>query len=493
MKQYDVLVIGAGSAGLSVGISMKRLGFTVLIVEKNDHRIGGDCLNDGCVPSKALIYVSKQVHHARSVDRFGVKAAGAVDMAEVMQYVRERQDIIRAHENDRYLRETEGIDVALGVAHFVGETEVEVVLNDGETMRATAKNIVLCTGSLPRQLEAEGLDAVAKVPGKLHTNQTIFSLKTLPKRLLIVGAGPIGIEMAQAFGRLGSAVTVVGTEERILDKELPEVSELLKKQLEKEGITFKLKRKVTAFPDVNTAEMKAGNGHTDTIPFDVVLVAIGRTFQYDALNLPVAGIELYDRGRLTLNDYLQTTNKHVFAVGDAAAGAPAGQRLFSHGAELQASIVVGNFITPGVFGKKLTYDHFSWVTFTDPEVATFGFSEEDLKTRGKEYERIEYDFARDDRAVIEDYEYARMILFVSPSGINPFGPKILGGTIIAPKAGELIQELILAQQKGLTAGDFFNKTYPYPTASRVNKSIWVDKIGGHLPDLVKKGAKWLYE
>lgn len=492
MKQYDLLVIGAGSAGLSVGISMKRLGFSVLIVEKSDHRIGGDCLNDGCVPSKALIHVSKQIHHARSVDRFGVKAAGEVDLAKVMQYVRERQDIIRAHENARYLRETEGIDVALGVAHFVGETEIEVVLNDGETMRATAKNIVLCTGSVPRQLEADGLDTVANVPGKLHTNQTIFSLETLPKRLLVVGAGPIGMELAQAFGRLGSAVTVVGSENRILDKELPDVSELLQKRLEQEGITFKLGRKVTAFPDVNTAEVTDENGQTATIPFDVVLVAIGRTFQYDALKLSAAGIDLDDKGRLKINDYLQTTNKHVFAVGDAAAGAPAGQRLFSHGAELQASIVVGNFITPGVFEKKLTYQHFSWVTFTDPEVATFGFSEEDLNANWTAYEPIEYDFAHDDRAVIDDYEYARMILLVTPSGLNPFSPKILGGTVIAPKAGELIQELILAQQKDLTAGDFFNKTYPYPTASRVNKSIWVDTIGSNLPDLVKKGAKWLY-
>lgn len=492
MKHYDIIVIGAGSAGLGVGIAMKRLGFAVLLVEKEDHRIGGDCLNDGCVPSKALIHVSRHVHQARSVEPFGVKAVGEVNLAEVMQYVHERQEIIRAHENAQYLRDKEGIDVALGTARFLNETDIEIALDTGETQRATAKNIVLCTGSIPRMLDAEGMDAVAAVPGKLQTNQTIFSLKTLPKRLLIVGAGPIGIEMAQAFARLGSAVTVVGAEERILDKELPEVSEILQKQLEKEGITFKLKRKVTAFPDINIAEIKAKNGHTDTVPFDVVLVAIGRTFQYDALNLPAAGIELDDKGRLKINDYLQTTNKHVFAAGDAAAGAPAGKRLFSHGAELHSSVLVSNFITPGIFEKKLSYEYFSWVTFTDPEVATFGISEHDLKKSGKDYERIEYDFAHDDRAVIEDYEYGRMILFVSPSGINPFSPKILGGTIIAPHAGELIQELILAQQKGLTAGDFFNKIYPYPTASHVNKSIWVDKISDHLPGFVKKGVKWLY-
>ena len=346
MKHYDVLVIGAGSAGLSVGISMKRLGFNVLIVEKSDHRIGGDCLNDGCVPSKALIHVSKQVHHARSVARFGVKADGEVDLAKVMQYIRERQEVIRAHENARYLRETEGIDVVLGVAHFVGETEIEVTRNDGDTMRATAKNIVLCTGSVPQKLPVEGIEAVAQVPGRLHTNQTIFSLTTLPKRLLVVGAGPIGMEMAQAFGRLGSAVTVVGAEDRILSKELPEVSALLQQRLDKEGIVFELKQKVSRFSDEQTAEIEDEDGRTKQVAFDVVLVAVGRTFQYDALNLPAAGIELDDKGRLKINDYLQTTNKHVFAVGDAAAGAPAGERLFSHGAELQASIRGDQFLNP---------------------------------------------------------------------------------------------------------------------------------------------------
>lgn len=492
MKQYDIIVIGAGSAGLSVGIAMKRLGFSVLMVEKNDHRIGGDCLNDGCVPSKALIHVSRQVHQARSVGRFGIRAEGEVNLTEVMAYVRERQEVIRAHENAQYLRDTERIDVALGTARFTGESQIDVALNEGGVLQATAKNIVLCTGSLPQQLEAEGFDAVKAMPERVHTHQTIFSLTHLPKRLLVVGAGPIGMEMAQAFGRLGSKVTVVGQEDRILSKELPEVSALLQQRLENEGIDFRLKHTIVRFPDGQTAEIKPESGPTESIPFDVVLVAIGRTFNFDALNLPAAGIELNNKGQLKINDYLQTTNKHVFVAGDAAAGAPAGTRYFSHGAEVHASLLVTNFITPGVFEKKLSYDNFSWVTFTDPEVATFGCSEADLKTQKTAYERVVYEFSHDDRAVIEDYEYARMILFVTPAGVNPFSRKILGGTVIAPNAGELVQELILAQQKGLTAGDFFNKTYPYPTASRVNKSIWVDKIGSSLPEFVKKGAKWLY-
>lgn len=484
---YDLIVIGAGSAGLSVAIAMKRLSFDVLLIERDDHRIGGDCLNDGCVPSKALIHLSRQIQAARNAQAIGLTMQGDVDLAAVMRYIRERQDIIRAHENANHLREVEKLDVALGTAHFVGKKEVEIIGRDGSVQRASAKNIVLCTGSIPQPLVAEGIEQV-----KVYTNQTIFELTELPKRLLVVGAGPIGIELGQAFRRLGSAVTIVGTEDRILNKERVEVSSLLQQRLEQEGIVFKLNHKVNRFLDAQTAEIETTSGQLEHMAFDVVLVAIGRTFNYESLKLSAAGIELDDKGRLKLNDYLQTTNKHVFAAGDAAAGLPAGQRFFSHAAELHASTLVSNFITPGPFGKKLSYDHFSWVTFTDPEVATFGLGEEELQKRGKTYERLVYDFAHDDRAVIEDYEYAKMYLLIEPSAINPFGARIWGGTVIAPNAGELVQELILAQQHNLTAGDFFNKIYPYPTASRVNKSVWVDRISDSLPGLVKKAVKWLY-
>ncbi|QJW91247.1 NAD(P)/FAD-dependent oxidoreductase [Spirosoma taeanense] len=488
-SQYDLIAIGAGSAGLGVSIAMKRLGFEVLLIDRYDQRIGGDCLNDGCVPSKALIHVSRMMHNARRTQPFGWTAEGATDLAAVMQYVRERQDIIRAHENAAYLREAEKLDVALGTASFVGKQEIEVrPTNGGPPERTSARNIILCTGSKPRQLDVEGIDRV-----NVYTNENIFTLKQLPQRLLVIGAGPIGIEMAQAFQRFGSQVTVVGSEARILDKELPEVSDLLQKRLAEEGIEFKLKSRVNAFRDAHIAEVESAEGRVELVQFDVVLVAIGRTFNYDDLNLAAAGIDLDDQGRLKLNDYLQTTNTHVFAAGDAAAGAPAGQRLFSHAAELHVSTLISNLITPGrVLDKKLTYDYFSWVTFTDPEVATFGLLDDELKKRSIGYERLEYDFAHDDRAIIEDYEYARMILFTEPKGINPFGTKILGGTIIAPNAGELVQELILAIQHKLTAGDFFNKIYPYPTASRVNKSVWVDHISDNLPGIVKKAVKWLY-
>ena len=485
---YDLIAIGAGSAGLGVAIAMKRLGFDVLLVDRYDHRIGGDCLNDGCVPSKALIHVSRLIHNAKRTAPFGWKVEGKTDLAAVMSYIRERQDVIRAHENADYLRNTEGLDVELGIARFVGKQDIEITREDGSIARTSAKNIVLCTGSKPMTLDVEGIDKVT-----VYTNENIFSLNTLPNRLLVVGAGPIGIEMSQAFQRLGSQVTVVGSDDRILTKELPEVSELLQKRLVGEGVTIKLNRKLKAFADANTAKVELESGLTELIPFDVVLVAVGRTFAFDALDLPTAGIDLNEKGQLKLNDYLQTTNEHVFAAGDAAAGAPAGTRYFSHAAELHVSTLISNFITPGkVLDKKLDYDSFSWVTFTDPEVATFGLLEQELKERASTYERIEYDFAHDDRAIIEEYTYARLILFVTGGGLNPFGKKILGGTVIAPNAGELAQELILAVGQKLTAGDFFNKIYPYPTASRVNKSVWVDHIADGLPGVARKVVKLLY-
>ncbi|GAB3887877.1 dihydrolipoyl dehydrogenase family protein [Spirosoma agri] len=487
-SHYDLIAIGAGSAGLGIAIAMKRLGFSVLLVDRYDHRIGGDCLNDGCVPSKALIHVSRLIHNAKRTQPFGWKTEGKTDLAAVMQYVRERQDIIRVHENADYLRQTEGLDVELGTAKFVGSQEIEISRDNQPGRLVSARNIVLCTGSKPQTLTVDGIEQV-----NIHTNETLFSLETLPERLLIVGSGPVGIELGQAFQRLGSQVTVVGAEDRILSKELPDVSDILQKRLTEEGIEFKLSRTVKSFPHPNSAELVLENGSTELVEFDVVLVAIGRTFNFDELNLSAAGIDLDDKGRIKLNDYLQTTNEHVFAAGDAAAGLPAGQRYFSHAAELHVSTLITNFITPGqILDKKLSYDYFSWVTFTDPEVATFGLSEDDLKKRTISYERVAYDFAHDDRAVIEDYAYAKLILFTEPSGINPFGTRILGGTMIAPNAGELAQELILAIQKKLTAGDFFNKIYPYPTASRINKSVWVDHISDNLPDVVKKAVNWLY-
>ncbi|MBO0933329.1 dihydrolipoyl dehydrogenase family protein [Fibrella aquatilis] len=478
---YDIIVIGAGSAGLSVSIAMRRFGLSVLLIDRHERRIGGDCLNDGCVPSKALLHVSKQVHQARLATAYGPTLSGDVDLARVMQYIRDRQDAIRAHENAQYLLDAESLDVAIGTAAFVGPKTIRI---NGQEV--SAKNMVLCTGSQPQPLKAEGIEQV-----NVLTHKTIFDLTELPKHLLVVGAGPNGIEMAQAFRRLGSEVTVVGRDERILPKEPAAASALLQERLAGEGIQFLLNAEIESFTDAHTAQVKVADGQQHTVQFDQVLATLGRTFDYGDINLSAAGIELDDKGRLRLNNQLQTTNQHVFAAGDAAAGAPAGERYFSHAAALHASLIITNFITP-VFDKSLSYDHFSWVTFTDPEVATFGLSAKELATRKIAFDTIEHSFDKDDRAVVEDNQYARMWLLVEPAGLNPLSRKILGGTMVAPNAGELIQELILANQQGLPISAFVGKTYPYPTASNVNKAIWVDTIGSNIPGALKTAVQWLY-
>ncbi len=473
-KTYDLIIIGAGSGGLSIGLTLSRVGLSVLMVDKTDRHIGGECLNTGCVPSKALIHVSQMLHQARQARNFGFDVSDTVNFEAVKQYISQQQNTIRDHENAAYLRDKEKVDVELGTARFTGKNEIEV---NGK--RFQAKRIVLATGSKPARLNVPGAEKV-----EFQTNETIFQLDSFPKKLLVIGAGPIGMELSQAFARLGSQVTVVGSSDRILEKELPEVCTILQTQLENEGITFKLNAKVTSFLHSTSAQIDYTSGQKENLDFDAVLLGIGRTFHWDELNLTAAGIEL-EQGKLKVDEYLRTTNKNVYVAGDAS-----GKMYFSHAAELHASVLTTNFLSP--IKTKLSYDHFSWVTFTDPEVATFGLTLDEIEKRGLRYEKITMDLAGDDRATVSDYRYGKLILFIKPGRINPLGAKLLGGTIIAPQAGEMIQELILVRQQGLSVSALFNKTYPYPTASRVNKLILVEKFSEKLPEWLKKVVKWLY-
>jgi pyruvate/2-oxoglutarate dehydrogenase complex dihydrolipoamide dehydrogenase (E3) component len=471
---YDIIVIGAGSGGLSVALPMHEFGFKVLLIDKSDKKIGGDCLNDGCVPSKALIHAARTVHKAREATRFGLEVRGEVDMATVTQFVHERQDSIREHENAGYFQNM-GIDVALGTARFVAEDLVEV---DGSCYRG--RKIVIATGSRPRKLSIPGIEQV-----EFLTNQNVFDLQRLPKRLLIIGAGPIGIEMAQAFQRLGAAVTVVHNKPMILDKEAAEISSILYRRLEGEGIKFILSSETLRFADGHHLLIKSKEGKEETLAFDAVLVSIGRVMNTEQLDLPKAGVETNKRS-IVVNEYLQTTNRKVFVCGDIA-----GSLLFSHAAEQQATVLLNNFLSP--LKKKLDNRHMSWVTFTDPEVATFGYSEQQLKEKKIAYEKLSMDFKEDDRAVVEEYQYGRLLLYIEKSSLLNWSPKLLGGSMIAPQAGEMFQELVLANTHKLGINAFFNKIYAYPTASTVNKRIVMAKKQQQITPLVKKLLQLLYK
>ena len=472
-KQYDVMVIGAGSAGLSVGLFMNKAGFKVLLIDKTDHNIGGDCLNDGCVPSKALIHVARIAHSAREAKHFGLQVTGKVDIKKAIEYVYNRQNIIREHENANHFRK-EGLDVVLGEAKFTGANEIEV-----EGRHYTGKKIVIATGSKPRKLKVPGVEKVT-----YFDNESIFHLDNLPERMLVIGGGPIGIEIGQTLNRLGSKVTVVQRGEMILEHDDKAVTEILYQQLEEEGIDFILNADVDSFPTLNEALIKLKHGGTRTVNIDAIFVGVGRELNTQSLQLEKAGVKVKD-GKIVVDDYLQTTNKNVYVCGDVA-----GSLQFSHAAEQQARMLLNNFFSP--INKKLNNDHMSWVTFTDPEVATFGLSEKTLKEKGAKYRRLDTDFDSDDRAITDSHRYGKLILYIS-QGSFLHKEKILGGTMVAPGAGELIQELILANTAKIPIKAIFNKIYPYPVASRINQKAIVQYKQEGLTEGLKKLLRFAFK
>lgn len=451
-KEYDIIIIGGGSAGLGALGMAQGNGWNPLLIDKAEAYIGGDCLNFGCVPSKALIHLAKSFHGAKKAQQFGLEVNGKADMKKILAYVHDKQAVIRAHESADYIR-SQGVDLKIGVASFLDDKTLQV----GEE-HFTSDRIIVATGSRPRHIPFKGIDQV-----KVFTNENLFyEMETLPDRLLVVGGGAIGCEMAQVFQRFGSQVTLVNRGSRILGKEREDYSEVLTQQFEKEGINVLNNTNLLEFTDSNTALIENKESGKTSLEFDAVLIAIGRVLNLEDLELEKGGIELTERGRPLLDDYLRSTNKRVYFSGDAA-----GMYQFSHGAEMHTRLLRHNFQSN--FDKKHDAKYLSWVTFTQPEIATFGRTEEYLKENGIEYWRQDQDFSKDDRAIVDEYTYGKITLFLTPKTFWNKERKILGGSIIAPNAGELMQELTLAMEAELPIQQIYNKIYAYPVASRINQ------------------------
>ena len=471
--EFDIIVIGAGSGGLSIGLFMNQAGFKVLMISLSDASIGGDCLNDGCVPSKALIHTAKLVWHAREAAHFGLAVSGRVDIKKIISYIRSRQALIRAHENAQWLRD-QGITVALGHACFAGQNLVEV-----EGKIYSGKKIVIATGSKPQKLNIEGIEKV-----RYFDNENIFNLDSLPENMLCIGGGPIGMEFAQALSRLGSNVTVVHNGQTILEHDDPAVTATLLEQLENEGIRFLLGSRINRFSSATEAVVESTTGNIETVHFDAVFVGIGRELYLEPLKVAKAGIAV-EGNRIVRDGYLRTTNKDVLVCGDVA-----GDLQFSHAAEFHSRLILNNLFSP--FKKKLDNKYMSWVTFTDPEVATFGLSEKQLKEQHIGYRRLEKDFTDDDRAVVDDYRFSKLVLFVTETGLLK-KQKLLGGTMVAPNAGELVQELILTNSAKLSIKTLFNKVYPYPVASRISQSLITELMSEGLTPMIKALLQKAYQ
>lgn len=454
--EYDIIVLGAGSAGLNIAVFMNTIKLKVLMVEK--HLVGGDCLNYGCVPSKALISLAHTIGQAGKAAQLGLEISGAVDMEKIAETIAARQETIRVRENPDYFRQ-KGIDVEIGEPVFVSGDTIKI---NGKQYRA--RRFVIATGSRPAVPPVQGLDTV-----DYFTNETIFANRTLPARLLVLGAGPIGIEMAQAFLRLGSRVSVLDLAPRILPREDPEVSEQLQKILESEGVRFLLGMRPQRFSSKTTLlaepvdnSINSPGGTQQEIDFDALLLATGRKPNLDGLDLQRAGVRLKD-GRLILDKRLRTTNKKIYACGDVA-----GDYLFTHWAEYQAAIVINNMVSP--FKKKADPTRIAWVTYTDPEVATFGLQPRQMEGKGIRFKTVSVPVKDVDRAICEGIEDGLLKVYLCKG-------KLLGGTLMAKNAGELAGELISFMTLKLPFSKIYERIYPYPTMARIHRKA-VQKVLG---------------
>ncbi|MEN9852258.1 MAG: hypothetical protein RI996_201 [Candidatus Parcubacteria bacterium] len=456
-ENYDIVVVGAGSGGLNVASFFGRLPLRVLLIDKSDSHIGGDCLNTGCVPSKALIHVANQIYGGVQAHRFynSLSTHPEIDIQKVMSYVKSKQDFIRQSENPDYLRK-KGITYISGTAVFTGTNSIAV-----EETEYTAKKIILATGSRPRVLDIESDNSITQ-----YTNETIFDINFLPKKFVFIGGGPINCELGQAFSRLGAKVTILHTGARILEKETEEVSSILTDSFRKEGID------VIPIVTIHSIKNKQVQYSTDqnkeliSVDADAVYIGIGRVLNIEGLDLEKAGVQYnQQRTKLCIDDALRTTNKDIYAVGDVA-----GNFQFTHAAEMHAKHVISEMLSP--ISKKFKSTDIAWVTYTSPQIATWGISKSEATTR--KCEILHTRFTHDDRAIVDEYQEGSLSIYLNTKN------QIVGGTLISENAGEISQELLLAMSSGIPVQALFNKVYPYPTASRINKQLVSQKMAQKL-------------
>jgi pyruvate/2-oxoglutarate dehydrogenase complex dihydrolipoamide dehydrogenase (E3) component len=444
--EADICVIGAGSGGLSVAYGTSQLGRKTVLIE--GHEMGGDCLNFGCVPSKAMLAAGKAAQHGREASRFGIDFdEPRVDFARVHGHVRDVIDTIAPVDSEeRY--EDLGVTVIRAYARFIGPQTV--IAGDAEV---TAKHFVLATGSRPFVPPIPGLDEVPYL-----TNETLFDLTERPEHLIVIGGGPIGLEMAQAHRRLGARVTVLEGA-RIMGNDDPELVEEVRVALREEGVRLEEGAKVVSVSgrEGEIAVTAERDGESLTVGGSHLLVAVGRKANVEELGLEAAGIETSGSG-VKVNDFLRTTNKRVYAVGDVAGGLQ-----FTHVAGYHAGLVVQNVLFKLKKARNEAARKAPHVTYTEPELAQVGMSEAEAKARGIAYEVARFEYRENDRAIAERATRGHTKAILGKGG------KILGAGIVGKGAGDLIGPWALAVANGLKIKAFTNMIAPYPTLTEVSK------------------------
>ena len=458
---YDVGILGGGAAGLTVAAGAAQFGAKTILIEKGV-TLGGDCLHFGCVPSKTLIRSAGVWAQARRAAEFGLPELKLppVDLGAVMDRVAAVIGRIQEHDSpERFCKL--GAEVRFGTPAFADD---HVVVVDGA--RVSARTWVVATGSGPALPPVEGLSEVPH-----WTNETVFHQRTLPGRLLVLGGGPIGLEMAQAFARLGSRVTVVEFLEQILGPEDPDVAAVVRARLEAEGVTvFTATKVVRASRDGSSVRLAvapaAGPGPERVLEADALLVATGRRPNVDGLGLDAAGVEFGPRG-VPADARLRTNVKHIFACGDVNGKLP-----FTHVAGYEGGIALTNAVLH--LPRKADYGKVPWCTYTDPEVASIGLNEKRAREAGTPYRVLEEAFAENDRAIAEAETAGKIKVLVDPKG------KLLGAQIVGPHAGELIHEWVAALNGGVKLSTLAGAIHVYPTLAEISKraagSYFADKL-----------------
>ena len=445
--EYDLLIIGGGSAGLTAADFAVRLGLKVALVEKS--RPGGDCTWTGCVPSKTLLRIARTAHEVRTAHQSGISTGPPqVDFPVVMSKVREVMEEV-AHAESPGALSSQGIDVILGEAKFLDPHTI--VTADAELK---SRKILIATGAGPLIPPIPGLDQVDYL-----TYKTIWDLEVLPEHLLVVGGGPIGCELAQAFRRLGSRVSLIEATSRILLQDEPEASSLILDELANEGVEFHLDAPVEKIEkngqDSSGIQLTTGQG---PVSGDALLLAVGRRADLSGLELERAGVD-YNPNGIRVNRSLRTSQHHIFAAGDCLGGFQ-----FTHYAGWQGFMAVRNALLPG--STRAVLDRVPWTTFTEPEVAHIGLTEQQARDRyGERIEVTSWPMAQVDRALTDDASAGFIKLVHQPNG------RLLGATVVSRRAGEAIQEWITALDQGRKVGDLADSIHVYPTYSMANMQV----------------------
>jgi pyruvate/2-oxoglutarate dehydrogenase complex dihydrolipoamide dehydrogenase (E3) component len=469
---FDVGVIGGGAAGLTVASGSAQLGAKTLLVER-EKELGGDCLHFGCVPSKALIRTAHIYQFMKNSKAFGLPSVDLppVKYREVTKRIQSVIDTIQKHDSEERFCSL-GARVEFGTPTFIDEHAVRL---NGTTY--SAKNWVISTGSSPSIPPIEGLD---KTP--IITNKEIFSLDHLPKSMIILGAGPIASEMAQAFCRLGSKVFVVQRSAQILSKEDKDLADLVMGVLSSEGVTFHLNATVVSAKDLGSEReviIKDVEGNTTALRAETILLAMGREATLEALGLDRIGIE-FDRKGVKVDSRMRTNHTHIYAAGDVT-----GAYQFTHAAGYEGGIVVSNAIFH--LPRKADYTFLPWCTYTDPELASIGMNEKRAGAEGVEYSVYTEEFKNNDRSLAEG-ERVGKIKMILDKNEKPLGVQILG-----PQAGELLSEWVAVLNGKVKLSTLASAVHPYPTLGEINKKVagtfFSPKI---FSEKVRKGLKFFF-